>query len=48
VGLDVRLDIARYLHRELGSDAFRPPAILERLVSEGKLGKKTKQGFYAY
>lgn len=46
VGLDVRLSIAEYLHRELGSEAFRPPEVLRRMVSEGKLGKKTGQGFY--
>lgn len=46
VGLDVRLNIAEYLHRELGSETFRPPELLRRLVSEGKLGKKTGQGFY--
>jgi 3-hydroxybutyryl-CoA dehydrogenase len=46
VGLDVRLSIAEYLHRELGSETFRPPELLRRMVSEGKLGKKTGQGFY--
>jgi 3-hydroxybutyryl-CoA dehydrogenase len=46
VGLDVRLNIAEYLHRELGSEAFRPPEVLRRMVSEGKLGKKTGHGFY--
>jgi 3-hydroxybutyryl-CoA dehydrogenase len=46
VGLDVRLNIAEYLHRELGSETFRPPEVLRQLVSEGKLGKKTGQGFY--
>jgi len=48
VGLDVRLNIAEYLHRELGSETFRPPQILRTLVGEGKLGKKTGQGFYAW
>jgi 3-hydroxybutyryl-CoA dehydrogenase len=46
VGLDVRLHIAEYLHGKLGSETFRPPDILRRMVSEGKLGKKTGHGFY--
>jgi len=48
VGLDVRLAIARYLHETLGSAAFRPPAILERHVAEGRLGRKSGRGFYAW
>jgi 3-hydroxybutyryl-CoA dehydrogenase len=48
VGLDVRLDIARYLHAELGAEHFRPPQILERMVAAGKLGKKTGEGFYKW
>ena len=46
VGLDVRLEIARYLHESLGSEAFRPPALLERMVAQGMLGKKSGRGFY--
>jgi 3-hydroxybutyryl-CoA dehydrogenase len=46
VGLDVRLGIADYLCEALGSEAFRPPALLRRMVDEGKLGKKSGQGFY--
>jgi 3-hydroxybutyryl-CoA dehydrogenase len=48
VGLDVRLGIAEYLHKRLGSEAFRPPALLRRMVAEGKLGKKSGQGFYTW
>ena len=48
VGLDVRLSIAEYLHGSLKSETFRPPEILRRLVSEGKLGKKTGEGFYKW
>jgi len=48
VGLDVRLEIARYLHRELGGDRFRPPDLLERMVEEGRHGRKTGRGFYEW
>jgi 3-hydroxybutyryl-CoA dehydrogenase len=48
VGLDVRLAIAEYLHTTLASETFRPPDILRRMVSEGKLGKKTGEGFYKW
>ncbi len=48
VGLDVRLGIAEYLHETLASDAFRPPTLLWQMVEEGKLGKKSGQGFYSW
>ncbi|TAH39668.1 MAG: 3-hydroxyacyl-CoA dehydrogenase family protein [Planctomycetota bacterium] len=47
VGLDVRLGIAEYLHQTLG-ERFRPPELLRRMVGEGKLGKKSGQGFYEW
>jgi 3-hydroxybutyryl-CoA dehydrogenase len=47
VGLDVRLAILDYLHKELG-EQFRPPALLRQMVRAGKLGKKTGEGFYKY
>ena len=47
VGLDVRLSIARYLADEIGP-AFSAPPLLERMVDDGKLGKKSGQGFYRW
>jgi len=47
VGLDVRLGIAEYLSDELG-ERFTPPALLRRMVAEGKLGRKSGEGFYLW
>lgn len=48
VGLDVRLEVSDYLHRELGGAHYAAPEILKRLVAEGKLGRKSGEGFYRY
>jgi 3-hydroxybutyryl-CoA dehydrogenase len=48
VGLDVRLSIADYLHSQLKGAQYEAPALLRRLVSEGKLGKKSGEGFYRW
>lgn len=48
IGLDTRLNIASYLHETLGMDHFAPPALLRKMVAEGKLGKKSGQGFYSW
>jgi len=48
VGLDVRLNIAEYLHREFQDPKFDPPRILRDKVQRGELGKKTGRGFYEW
>lgn len=47
VGLDVRLDIARTLQAAYG-DRYAPPPLLERMVADGSLGRKSGQGFYRW
>lgn len=48
VGLDVRLAIAEHLARTIDPGRFDPPGILRRLVQEGKLGRKSGEGFYVW
>jgi 3-hydroxybutyryl-CoA dehydrogenase len=48
VGLDVSLAIERTLYREFREPAFAPAPLLEHLVTAGRLGRKTGQGFRDY
>jgi 3-hydroxybutyryl-CoA dehydrogenase len=47
VGLDVRLGIADYLHDTLG-DRFAPPPLLRTMVADGRLGRKSGEGFFVW
>ncbi|NMB00663.1 MAG: 3-hydroxybutyryl-CoA dehydrogenase [Firmicutes bacterium] len=48
IGLDICLAIMETLHLELGEDKYRPAPLLRKLVRSGKLGRKTKVGFFDY
>jgi len=48
IGLDVCLDILEVLHRDLGEDRYRPCPLLRKMVLAGRLGRKSKKGFYPY
>ncbi|NMB19409.1 MAG: 3-hydroxybutyryl-CoA dehydrogenase, partial [Firmicutes bacterium] len=48
IGLDICLAIMETLHRELGEDKYRPAPLLRKMVRAGRLGRKTKHGFFAY
>jgi 3-hydroxybutyryl-CoA dehydrogenase len=44
----VCLDILNVLHSGLGDDKYRPCPLLKRMVAAGRLGRKSKKGFYDY
>ncbi len=46
VGLDVRRDILLNLKKSFNDDSYTPHALLEKLVAEGRLGKKSGKGIY--
>ena len=48
VGLDTSLSILETLHASFGDDNFAPRPMLRDLVKKGRLGRKTKAGFYEY
>ncbi len=48
VGNDVSLAIQNTLLETFGHEGWKPAPLLQQLVAEGKLGRKTKAGFHNY
>ncbi|WP_070136808.1 3-hydroxyacyl-CoA dehydrogenase family protein [Crocinitomix algicola] len=48
IGLDVCLAILRVLHEGLGNDKYAPCPLLVNMVTAGKLGVKSGEGFYSW
>lgn len=48
IGLDIHLAKMETLHNKLKDDRYRPPDVIKNMVSKGKLGKKSGEGFYKY
>ena len=48
IGLDTVLHIMNVLHEGLEDDKYAPAPLLAEMVGQGKLGRKSGQGFYSY
>jgi 3-hydroxybutyryl-CoA dehydrogenase len=49
IGIDVNFAVARSFHEQsFGEPRWRPHPIQARMVAAGRLGRKTKRGFYSY
>lgn len=48
IGLDVCLAIMKVLQDGLDVHKYRPAPLLEKMVANGQLGRKSGQGFYVY
>ena len=48
IGLDTVLHIMNVLQEGFGDDKYAPAKLLEEMVADGKLGRKSGQGFYDY
>ena len=48
IGIDIHVHASEALHAALGEERMAPPARLVAMLDQGKLGRKTGEGFFRY
>lgn len=48
IGLDIHLAKMETLYEKFKDERYKPPEVIRKMVAEGKLGKKSGEGFYKY
>ncbi len=48
IGIDIHVHASEALHAKLGEERMAPPERLVQMLNDGRLGRKTGQGFFSY
>ena len=48
IGLDIHLAKMETLYQKFKDERYKPPEVIRKMVADGKLGKKSGEGFYKY
>lgn len=48
IGVDIGYDVRMQRYKETGDEADKPSKLIEKMVKNGELGRKSGKGFYSY